>query len=64
MDIFKAVVFGVHFLFFGLTALLFFLKFHKRSKLKIVFFSAAAIWIIFGIIDFVLALRGIILSFI
>jgi len=59
MDLFKAIVFVVHFFFFGLTVLFFFLKFHQKDKLKIVMFVVVAVWIVFGMIDFVLELIGV-----
>ena len=61
MDIFKIIVFISHFFFFGLTVLLFLLKFHKKEKLKFVFFCVSALWIIFGTIAFVLELLSVIL---
>ena len=59
-DLLKVVVFILHFFFFGLSVILFFLKFHKKNKLKYVIFSLAVLWIIFGAIDFILQLREII----
>jgi len=58
-DILKVVVFILHFFFFGLTVLFFFLKFHKKNKLKYVIFSIAVLWIVFGGIDFLLELKAI-----
>ena len=58
-DILKIVVFILHFLFFGLTVLFFFLKFHKKNKLKYIIFSIAILWIVFGGIDFILELKAI-----
>jgi len=58
-DILKVVVFILHFFFFGLTVLFFFLKFHKKNKLKYVIFSIAILWIVFGTIDFLLELKTI-----
>jgi len=63
MDIFKAVVFVSHFFFFALTVLLFFLKFHKKDKIKIIMFLTGAIWIIFGLMDFVIGLIGVLYMF-
>lgn len=63
MEIFKAVVFALHFFFFGLTVFFYLLKFHKKDKLKFVIIAAAAIWIIFGTIDFVLEFRSVVLMF-
>lgn len=63
MEIFEAAVFALHFFFFGITALFFFLKFHKKAKLKPVFFSAMAVWILLGTTDFVLGLIDVISMF-
>ena len=63
IDLFKIIVFVSHFFFFGLTALFFFLKYHKKKKLKFVIFSSAALWIVFGCIDFILELRNILSMF-
>ena len=63
MDMFKAIVFILHFSFFGLTALFFFLKFHKKARMKPLIFAVGALWILFGLIDFCLELRGIMAMF-
>ena len=63
MDVFKIVVFVLHFFFFGLTALLFLLKFHKKGKRRFVIYSAGILWIIFGSIAFVLELKSILPMF-
>jgi hypothetical protein len=55
-DLFKVIVFAAHFSFFALAGLFFLLKFHKKGKLKIVLFSATALWILFGTIAFILEL--------
>ena len=64
MDIFKAIIFVSHFFFFGLTALFFILKFHKKDKIKFIMFSTGILWIIFGAIDFILELHNILSMFI
>ena len=64
MDIFKIVVFVLHFFFFGLTALFFLLKFHKKGKMKLVLFAVGALWVVFGTIDFVLELKSILAMFV
>ena len=63
IDIFKVIVFAMHFFFFGLTVLFFLLKFHKKDKLKLVMFFVGALWIIFGIIDFFLELNAVLSMF-
>jgi len=63
IDVFKVVVFILHFFFFGLTALFFLLKFHKKDKLKFVMFLVGALWIVFGIIDFILELNAVLAMF-
>jgi len=64
MNIFKAIIFAIHFLFFGLTVLFFILKFHKKDKLKFIMLVVAIIWIIFGFIDFILELSNVLSMFI
>ena len=64
MDIFKAVVFALHFFFFGLTVLFFLLKFHKKKKTKPFIIIAGIIWIIFGMTDFILELKSVLSMFI
>ena len=63
IDIFKTIVFVSHFFFFGLTVLSFLLKFHKKDKIKFVMFAVGTLWIIFGIIDFILGLKGVLSMF-
>lgn len=60
MDIFKVIVFILHYFSFALTALFFFLKFHKKDKVKYIMFTTGAMWIIFGTIDFFLELKYVI----
>jgi len=62
-DLFKAMVFALHFFFFGLTVLLFLLKFHQKGNLKFALFSTGALWIVFGCIDFVLELKVVLSMF-
>ena len=64
INLFKIVIFATHFFFFGLTALFFILKFHKKGKLKFVMFSTAALWIVFGSMDFVFELKSVLSMFI
>ncbi len=59
MDLFKAVVFILHFSFFGVTTVFFLFKFHKKDKLKPVMLATAIPWIIFGSIDFFLGLKAV-----
>jgi len=63
IDMLKTIVFVPHFFFFGLTALFFFLKFHKKDKIKFIMFSTGILWIIFGIIDFIIGLVNFISMF-
>ena len=63
INVFKIIIFISHFFFFGLTAVFFLLKFHKKVRLKFVMFSAGALWILFGIIDFFLELKSILSMF-
>lgn len=63
MEIFKAVVFTLHFFFFGLTVLFFLLKFHKKDKIKYIMFAIGFLWIIFGATDFVLELKSVLAMF-
>lgn len=63
MDKFKAFVFVFHFFFFGLTALFFLLKFHKKDKTKIIMILSGVLWIIFGTIDFFLELNNFLSMF-
>ena len=60
MSSFDAIVFILHYGIFALAAIFFFLGFHKRPKLKIVLYLTAALWIIFGIIDFFIGLGRLI----
>ena|GEM_PF-2025933 len=62
-SILKAIVFVCHFFFFVLTAIFFFLKFHKKSKIKFIMFTTGALWIIFGLIDFILGLLNVLSMF-
>jgi len=64
MNIFKAIIFTIHFFFFGLTVLFFILKFHKKDKLKYIIYTVGIIWIIFGFIDFILELINVLSMFI
>ena len=57
--VFRIIVFVSHYFFFGLAALFYLLKFHNKERLKFVIFSAAALWIIFSVIDFIFELKGI-----
>ena len=59
----EAVVFIIHYFVFFLAALFFFFKFHKKDNLKYAFYIAAGIWILFGFIDFFLALGRFIAVF-
>jgi energy-coupling factor transporter transmembrane protein EcfT len=54
----KAVVFVLHFFFFGLTVLFFLLKFHKRGKIRFVMLPIGILWVVFGLIDFFLGLNN------
>jgi len=63
VNTFKATIFVLHFFFFGLTVLLFLLKFHKRDNLKLVMYIIAALWIVFGSTDFILELKDFISMF-
>ncbi len=59
MELLKAIVFILHFSFFGLTALFFLLKFHKKGRLKYIMLTAGALWILFGTIDFIIGLKNV-----
>ncbi|MFA6730565.1 MAG: hypothetical protein WC152_00935 [Candidatus Izemoplasmatales bacterium] len=63
IELFKVIIFASHFFFFGLAALFFLLKLHKKDKLKIVMFLAVALWIVFGSIDFLLELKSVLSIF-
>jgi hypothetical protein len=60
MDSIKVIVFVLHFFFFGLTVVFFLLKFHKKEKIKFAMLVMGILWIVFGIIDFVLGLNSVI----
>jgi hypothetical protein len=62
-DLFKVIVFVVHYFSFLLTVLFYVLKFHKKGKLNIAIFSVAALWIVFGGIDFILELKSVLAMF-
>jgi hypothetical protein len=59
----KIIVFALHFFFFGLTGVLFLLKFHKKEK-KFVMLTVVILWLVFGTIDFVLELNSVISTFV
>jgi len=59
----EAIVFVIHYFVFFLAAVFFFLKFHKKENLKYALYIAIAIWILFGFIDFFLALGRFIAVF-
>jgi len=64
MDIFNAVIFILHYFFFGMTALFFLLKFHKKNKIKyVLLIVVGSLWIILGIIDFLIGLNRTIFIF-
>lgn len=63
MNSFKALVFVLHFFTFGLTALFFLLKFHKKNKLKFIMLAVGILWIAFGLIDFILELKDVLSMF-
>jgi len=52
MNSFEAIVFFLHYFIFLLAVIFFLLKFHKKEKLKYIFYISAALWILFGTIDF------------
>ena len=56
MNALEAIVFVIHYFVFFLTVVLFLLKFHQKEKMKVLFYATLAIWILFGCIDFILAL--------
>jgi hypothetical protein len=62
-DLFKVMVFVAHYLSFLVAALFYLLKFHKKDKLKIALFSVAALWIVFGSIDFILEFKNVLAMF-
>ena len=61
---FKSVVFALHFFFFGVAVVLFFLKFHQSKNKKVFLYAAGALWITFGTIDFIIGVKEDLLSLI
>jgi hypothetical protein len=64
MDSIKAIVFVLHFFFFGLTGGFFLLKFHKKKKIKFAMLATGILWVVFGTIDFVFGLNSLISMFV
>jgi len=60
MNEFEAVVFFLHYFIFLMAVLFFLFKFHKKEKLKYIFYGTAALWIIFGTIDFFIGMGRLI----
>jgi len=56
MNSLEAVIFALHYVLFFIAVVFFLLKFHKKPKAKFILYFVAALWIIFGFIDFLLGL--------
>ena len=56
MSVLEAMVFILHYFIFFLAVVFFLLKFHQKEKTKLLFYCAVGAWILFGFIDFFLAL--------
>ncbi|MCL2018482.1 MAG: hypothetical protein FWG70_01875 [Oscillospiraceae bacterium] len=60
MNSLEAIIFILHYSIFLITVVLFFLKFHKKAKAKYIIYLTAALWIVFGTIDFILGVGRLI----